>query len=35
MTALDAAIVIQPEESLQERLSPEDASRALAAATAA
>ncbi len=31
MDALHAALVIQPEESLREQLSPEDASRALAA----
>ena len=35
MGALDAALVIRPEEVLREHLSPEDASRALEAATAA
>ncbi len=35
MVALDAALVIQPQETLSRHLSPEDASEALAAATAA
>ncbi len=35
MATLDAVLVIQPAEAVRERLSPEDASRALAAAIAA
>ncbi len=35
MVTLDAALVIQPQETLSRHLSPEDASEALAAATAA